>query len=79
MIFIIKRGWDVEFEKELNLLTHNKFYFSATSFGGRQVPFIAGETYDNFNETKLIANLENIKTFDFQGTTKCPGLVHIDI
>ena len=47
--------------------------------GAGQVPFIAGETYDNFNETKLIENLEKIKTFNFQGTTKCPGLVHIDI
>ena len=24
-------------------------------------------------------NLENIKTFNFQGTTKCPGLVHKSI
>ena len=27
----------------------------------------------------MLNNLENIKTFNFQGTTKCPGLVHKDI
>ena len=72
-------GWDTEFEKEINLLNHNKFYFSATMVGAGQVEFDAGKTSDTFNEFKLIENLENIKTFDFQGTTKCPGLVHIDI
>ena len=72
-------GWDIEFEKEIKLLKHNNFYFSSTMVGAGQVQFDAGDTHDNFNETKLISNLENIKTFDFQGTTKCPGLVHIDV
>ena len=72
-------GWDTEFDKEINLLNHNKFYLSGTMVGAGQVPFDAGKTYENFNESKLIQNLENIKTFNFQGTTKCPGLVHVDI
>ena len=72
-------GWDIEFEKEIKLLKHNNFYLSSTMVGAGQVQFDAGDTHDNFNETKLISNLENIKTFDFQGTTKCPGLVHIDV
>ena len=72
-------GWDVEFKNELNLLNHNKFYFSATMVGAGQVQFNAGQTAQSFDETKLINNLETIKTFDFQGTTKCPGLVHIDV
>ena len=72
-------GWDIEFEKEINLLNHNKFYLSATMVGAGQIPFNAGETYKSFNENKLIENLKNIKKFNFQGTTKCPGLVHINI
>ena len=72
-------GWDIEFEKEIKLLNHNNFYFSGTMVGAGQVYFDAGDNYDSFNESKLINNLESIKTFNFQGTTKCPGLVHKDI
>ncbi len=72
-------GWDIEFDNEINLLDHNKFYLSGTMVGAGQVQFDAGQTAKSFNEEKLIKNLENIKTFDFQGTTKCPGLVHIDV
>ena len=72
-------GWDTEFVKEINNIKHNNFYLSGTMVGAGQVEFDAGQTVDNFNETKLLNNLDNIKTFDFQGTTKCPGLVHKDI
>lgn len=69
-------GWDIEFENELKKINHNKFYLSGTMVGAGQVKFNAGENFKNFNEKYLLDNLENIKTFDFQGTTKCPGLVH---
>ena len=72
-------GWDIEFEKEIKLLNHNNFYFSGTMVGAGQVDFDAGQTFNSFNEIKLLNNLETIKTFNFQGTTKCPGLVHKDI
>ena len=72
-------GWDVEFVNEINNIKHNNFYLSGTMVGAGQIEFDAGQTVDNFNETKLLNNLDNIKTFDFQGTTKCPGLVHKDI
>ena len=47
--------------------------------GAGQKFFNAGETIEDFEENKLLKNMENIKTFNFQGTTKCPGLVHKDI
>ena len=72
-------GWDIEFEKEIKLLKHNNFYFSGTMVGAGQVYFDAGDKYESFNESKLLNNLESIKSFNFQGTTKCPGLVHKDI
>ena len=72
-------GWDTEFVKEINNIKHNNFYLSGTMVGAGQIEFDVGQTVDNFNETKLLNNLDNIKTFDFQGTTKCPGLVHKDI
>ena len=69
-------GWDTEFTDELKKIDHKKFYLSGTMVGAGQVEFNAGETIDDFNEKKLLENIENIKTFDFQGTTKCPGLIH---
>jgi GT2 family glycosyltransferase len=71
--------WDVEFLNEIRKLPNNKFYLSGTMVGAGQVPFDAGETYLNFDEKKLLQNLDKIKTFNFQGTTKCPGLVHKDV
>lgn len=71
--------WDLEFVKEINKIKHNNFYLSGTMVGAGQVHFNAGQTYETFNEKKLLENLETIKTHDFQGTTKCPGLIHKDI
>jgi len=72
-------GWDVEFENELKNMKNNKFYLSGTMVGAGQVYFDAGQKIENFDENYLLNNLEKIKTFNFQGTTKCPGLVHIDL
>ena len=35
----------------------------------------AGKTFETFDEQKLLNNLDKIKTFNWQGSTKCPGLV----
>jgi len=72
-------GWDLELLKNIKSINHNKFYLSSTMVGAGQVAFDAGQTVENFNESKLLNNLENIKTIDFQGTTKCPGLIHKEI
>jgi len=72
-------GWDRELTNEVERIGHNNFYISGTMVGAGQVKFDAGETIDVFNEEKLLKNLKNIETFNFQGTTKCPGLVHKDI
>ena len=64
--------------KRIKLNNHNKFYF-LQQWLELKVQFNAGQTAQSFDETKLINNLETIKTFDFQGTTKCPGLVHLDV
>ena len=72
-------GWDLELVKNIKSINHNKFYLSSTMVGAGQVAFDAGQTVENFNESKLLNNLENIKTIDFQGTTKCPGLIHKEI
>ena len=72
-------GWDEELMNNVKSINHKNFYLSSTMVGAGQVSFNAGETFDTFDEDKLLNNLEKIKTFDFQGTTKCPGLIHKDI
>tara|TARA_B110000027_G_scaffold131737_1_gene156572 strand:- start:1936 stop:2826 length:891 start_codon:yes stop_codon:yes gene_type:complete len=71
--------WDVELINEIKIQKNNNFYLSGTMVGAGQVSFDAGETINTFDEKKLLKNLDKIKTYDFQGTTKCPGLVHKDI
>ena len=70
--------WDKALKEEIEKIDTKNFYISGTMVGAGQVYFDAGDAYSNFNEKKLLDNLEKIKTFNFQGTTKCPGVVHID-
>ena len=82
-------GWDTEFVNEIMNIKHNNFYLSGTMVGAtNKIPyydnalpseFNAGDNIENFNESRLINNLDKIKTYDFQGTTKCPGLIHKNI
>jgi len=72
-------GWDEELINNVNSINHKNFYLSSTMVGAGQVEFDAGQTIDTFEEEKLLNNLEKIKTINFQGTTKCPGLIHKDI
>ena len=81
--------WDFVFKNEIDQLNHNFFYLSGimvnykkkVDLDNNSIPpvFDAGDSPKNFNENKLLNNLEKIKTFDFQGSTKCPGLVHKEI
>ena len=68
--------WDVHLSEELKLINHNNFYLSGTMVGEGQVEFDAGKTIEDFDENKLLKNLKKIQTYNFQGTTKCPGLIH---
>lgn len=82
-------NWDLEFKKEIDLYNHNNFYLSGVMINyeknelinqSLQPPvFDAGKDPQNFNENKLLNNLDKIKTFDYQGTTKCPGLIHKEL
>ena len=78
--------WDEEFKKEIELLNHNNFYLSANTMfhlkdehNESLKKINIGNTIDLFDENTLLKNLDKFKTIDWQGTTKCPGLVHIDV
>jgi len=82
-------GWDEIFIQEINQINHNNFYLSGTTIGATnsyktrpgEMPafYNAGNCAENFDEKKLLNNFEKIKSYDFQGSTKQPGIVHIDL
>lgn len=79
-------GWDTEFFNELKKIDHNKYYLSGTMIGptsnqnktyrdlSREID--VGENYKDFDEKELLNNLHKVMTYDFQGTTKHPALIH---
>ena len=76
-------NWDVEFKKEIDLIDHNNFYLSGNTILDVQVDdklpsksLDAGKTVEEFNEKKLLSDLVRVKKINWQGTTKCPGLIH---
>ena len=81
--------WDLVFKNEIDQLNHNYFYLSGTmvnymentDHNNKTIPPVidVGDSPQNFDEKKLLKNLEKIKTFNFQGSTKCPGVVHKSI
>ena len=71
-------NWDKVFQSELNKLTDDSDFFLS---GTMVQPFKSyinlncGETINNFNEEKLLAELPKIKFNDFQGTHWQPSLI----
>ncbi len=70
--------WDVFLKHEIETLNTDKFYISASMIekNSGHIQFDAGDTYENFNEEKLLANLNNINSFDFQGSHWAPHLIN---
>ena len=65
-------------EKEVKKLNTDKFYLSASMIekNSGHIQFDAGDNFSDFDEDKLLKNLENINYFDFQGSHWAPHLIH---
>jgi len=69
--------WDTVFEKEILNIKHNRFYLSGSMIGTEgEFSIECGDTYDSFNEVKILKNYKNLKYRDFQGSTWAPHLIH---
>ncbi|MDA9042474.1 hypothetical protein N9H38_02525 [Candidatus Pelagibacter sp.] len=56
-------------------MKNDLFYLSGTMINNGQIKFDCGDTISDFDEKKLLSNMNKLKTFDFQGSTWAPTLV----
>ena len=71
-------NWDTCLIEEVKEISSEKFYLSASMIEktSGHIQFDAGDNYDNFDEKKLLSNLNTINYFDFQGSHWSPHLIH---
>ena len=71
-------NWDEILKKELNLISHKKFYLSGIMMNNGPIKFNCGNSIDDFDEKKFLNEYSNHNHFDFQGSTWAPHLIHKD-
>ena len=69
-------GWDLVLKNELDSLNTELFYLSGTMIQNGHVKLDCGNNLNTFDEKKLLKNYNNIKFYDFQGSTWAPHLIH---
>ena len=77
-------NWDKILIDEVKKLDTKLFYLSGTMINGDpklngHINFSAGENIETFNEVKLLANLEKLDNYNFQGSTWAPHLIHKEV
>lgn len=71
--------WDVVLYNEILNIKHNRFYLSGSMIGTKgNYSIECGETYDSFNEIKILNDYKKIQFRDFQGSTWAPHVIHVD-
>ena len=71
-------NWDVFLLEEVKNIDTDEFYLSASMIekDSGHIQFDAGDSYENFNEERLLSNLNKIDYFDFQGSHWAPHLIN---
>jgi|TARA_B100001079_G_C16318465_1_gene473526 glycosyltransferase involved in cell wall biosynthesis len=69
--------WDEFLLKEINSIGHENFYISGIMIQKKNghINFDCGNTYDDFDENKLLKNYKNINFYDNQGSHFAPHVV----
>ena len=73
--------WEKPLISEIKKINHKKFYISGSMIepNSGHIRFNCGENIAEFNEKKLLENLENINIPDHQGSHFAPHCIHKDI
>ena len=71
-------GWEKPLIDEIKSLNHKKFYISGSMIepNSGHIKFNCGETIEEFNEKKLLDNLDRLNIDDHQGSHFAPHCVH---
>ena len=71
-------NWDTILEKEIKNQKSNAYYISGTMIekNGGHIKLDFGNTFEDFNEDKLINEYKNIRFINHQGTHWAPHLIH---
>ena len=74
-------GWEQPLLNEIRNIRHKKFYISGSMIepNSGHIKFNCGLTLEDFNEEKLLQNLNDLNIEDHQGTHFAPHCVHRDI
>ena len=74
-------NWEKPLISEIKSLNHKLFYISGSMIERNtgHIQFDCGETLKDFNEKKLLENLNNLNIDDHQGSHFAPHCVHKDI
>ena len=70
-------NWDDVLIKEVKSIGHNSFYLSGTMIepNSAHISFDCGDSPNNFDENKLLDNLDHLDFYDHQGSHFAPHLV----
>ena len=67
-------NWDKYLMEEIQLIGHNNFYLSSSTIG--TISLNCGDTFNDFDENKLLTNFNSVKFKNIQGSTWAPHVVH---
>ena len=71
-------NWEEPLIKEIKKINHNNFYISGSMIepNSGHIKFNCGDTIENFDEQKLLENLDKLQIDDHQGSHFAPHCVH---
>ena len=71
-------NWEKPLIKEIEKIGHNNFYISGSMIepNSGHIKFNCGESIDDFNEKKLLANFKNLNIDNHQGSHFAPHCIH---
>ena len=78
-------NWDVEIDKEIQIIGHNKFMLSSTMIEPFETsnPCVVvrdyGDSIKNFDEQALLNGYSSFAKEDWNGSTWPPNIIHIDL
>jgi len=74
-------NWEKPLINEIKNINHNNFYISGTMIepNSGHIKFNCGETIEDFNEQKLLKNINKLNIKDHQGSHFAPHCVHKEV